>query len=608
MAKPGLLVAPAARRRRGGGPGMALVEQMLDHQAAQIQGLAASEITALGPVLKAAQESLAKDLAKLFRDTPGDHTFTRQQLSNALVMVNGAIKKITSGAGVGGKSLEGGMREALAGAGGDASKLSARHLNDQLARFGEWFEGTIHPVQIQEAAVVAAGAHALIPRYRTSAARYSKDVQADIRAQIAVGFLRNETFDQMTKRLVHLGGPRGLVALRGIAGHPGARVEMIAEGMFKRYRHMAERVVRTEAVNAYNVVHQRGIEDAASEDPEILKRWDAAADWRVCPICRDLDGTIADVDGVFRGGYRHPPAHPNDRCTIVPWKAAWMDGHVGHPVQRDKPGGPTPVDPQRHDLYQIPDRRVPDDGELPAHLTPPPSSAPAPAAAPAPAVPVAFPTEARGFREGAKFTVAPEAIVDRVHSLPSGIDRGVRLDKQRKLLADGKSPGPVKMSIDSTGTLEIIDGRHRWLAALEAGKPVEVKLYKAKHIDKTNLINLRGTTAPAAALPAAAPATEAPIWVKPKNPKRVAAARLAGQASAERLREIHSAVATNLPEELRIAWEKEGHKFLREESKRIKGIEDRINASSKISEAFAEKYGAGDAGSYRVRARREVGR
>lgn len=91
---------------------------------------------------------------------------------------------------------------------------------------------------------------------------------------------------------------------------------------------------------------------------------------------------------------------------------------------------------------------------------------------------------------------------------------------------------------------------------------------------------------------------EIPIWEKPKNPKRVAAARLAGQASAERTREIYGAVKTNLSDELQVAWDKEGHKFLREESARIKGVKDRINAASKISEAFAETYGSGEAGSY----------
>lgn len=76
----------------------------------------------------------------------------------------------------------------------------------------------------------------------------------------------------------------------------------------------------------------------------------------------------------------------------------------------------------------------------------------------------------------------------------------------------------------------------------------------------------------------------------PKNAKRVEAARKAGEASAARVREIHGAVTSNLSSDLHVAWESEGHKFLKEEAKRIHGIKDPISAASKISEAFAEKY------------------
>jgi hypothetical protein len=85
------------------------------------------------------------------------------------------------------------------------------------------------------------------------------------------------------------------------------------------------------------------------------------------------------------------------------------------------------------------------------------------------------------------------------------------------------------------------------------------------------------------------PAPTAP----PKNPKRVAAARVAAAASAERRREIHSAARDNLPVELHSTWDKEGYKFMQEEAARIRGVKDRVNASSTLSQAFAEKYGSG---------------
>lgn len=102
---------------------------------------------------------------------------------------------------------------------------------------------------------------------------------------------------------------------------------------------------------------------------------------------------------------------------------------------------------------------------------------------------------------------------------------------------------------------------------------------------------------PAVAELAAAEAAPAEVveFVPKKNPKRVEAAKKAAEASHERRREIHSAVASNLPPELQVAWQAEGHKFMREEAGRIRGVKDRVNAASKLSEAFAEKYGSGEA-------------
>jgi SPP1 gp7 family putative phage head morphogenesis protein len=101
-----------------------------------------------------------------------------------------------------------------------------------------------------------------------------------------------------------------------------------------------------------------------------------------------------------------------------------------------------------------------------------------------------------------------------------------------------------------------------------------------------------------AALPVTEPEAPPEIFAPKKNPKRVEAAKTAGLASAERRREIMSAVKSNLPSELHLAWDKEGSKFLRENGARIKGIKDRINAASKISEAFAETYGSGEASAF----------
>lgn len=48
------------------------------------------------------------------------------------------------------------------------------------------------------------------------------------------------------------------------------------------------------------------------------KRWMTARDDLVCPICGPLAGTVAPLQGQFRGGYDHPPAHVNCRCGVQP--------------------------------------------------------------------------------------------------------------------------------------------------------------------------------------------------------------------------------------------------------------------------------------------------
>jgi hypothetical protein len=57
-----------------------------------------------------------------------------------------------------------------------------------------------------------------------------------------------------------------VVARRGVAGEPGAVTEVIAEGLFKRYRYWACRIVRTELQSATNGLLDEGIRELHSRD------------------------------------------------------------------------------------------------------------------------------------------------------------------------------------------------------------------------------------------------------------------------------------------------------------------------------------------------------
>jgi hypothetical protein len=329
---------------------LAEVRAVIDLQAAQVDRLDKESMRALLPALVDARNELARDLAAWLRDAPdGDERFTAQQYRRAMVALDAAMDRI--------RSIAPEMEAQLQANAHAAGAMSREHLIEQVARFGAAFGESVYPTDLELAAVIAKGDELLIPRYRTSAARYANGMTEDIRHQLAVGVARNETWAQMKARLVRHGGPKGLVATRGVLGDPGATAEYIAEGLFRRHRYWAERLVRTELVQAYNVQHQTGI-DLLNEtrDPartaEYVQRWDATLDRRACPICKGLDRRVAKIGGQFKGGYHSPPAHPQCRCLVVAWHVSWGDISGEVPAVEDAtdplPALPRTVDkPQR---------------------------------------------------------------------------------------------------------------------------------------------------------------------------------------------------------------------------------------------------------------------
>lgn len=297
------------------------VDALLDVIAGQVATLPRATIQALVPILQEAKQEVKRDLARwLATAVNGRERFTAQQYRNVLVQLQGALETIDK--------MEPKVAGALITGGGRAGAAAMAHLRAELEVFGQVFDHTVRPIPLETAGIIARGDRMLIPRFRTSAARYVGDVRADITRHLALGLVRGETIDQLKTRLVKLGGPRGAVALRGVLGDPNAVVEFIGEGLFKRYGYWAERVARTEIIQAYNVHAHNGLEAYAAEDDGAMKRWDARLDARVCLLCRELDGRITTVDGYFPYGYKHPTAHPNCRCAVVAWHREWSEAEV----------------------------------------------------------------------------------------------------------------------------------------------------------------------------------------------------------------------------------------------------------------------------------------
>ncbi|MCG8423689.1 MAG: phage head morphogenesis protein [Proteobacteria bacterium] len=280
--------------------------------ARETEQLQRQALRALAPVLEEARATLASELKRwLLNVKEGAQRFTAQRYRVALSSIDQALRAIDER-----------MLGVLSTNWRAAATMAARHLTDQIATFGHTFGMSARP-PFELSRVVRQLSDTVIRHHNTSVHRYRGRIRRDLQGLLATSVLRGETMEEFTNRLVAHGGPRGLVALRGIVGRPGARVEYIVEGLFQRYRYWGERVARTEVMAAYNDRHHAALVEVDAQDPGYQQRWDAAADRRTCDVCGPLDGKTAAMEGVFPGGFRRPPAHPNCRCTLTPWRREW---------------------------------------------------------------------------------------------------------------------------------------------------------------------------------------------------------------------------------------------------------------------------------------------
>lgn len=293
------------------------VRRLLEGIAADVAALPAPVVRELLPVLVQAQRETEQALQRwLARGPEAAERFTAHHYRQVLIQLRTA--RVGAQAVVLNKPawvirIRDALRDALRKSTQRSGALATQHLISEVATFDQIFRSSLAPIPIEQAAIIAKGDKMLIPRFQRSAQRYSGAIWDDMRRQLAISLARNESVERMLARLARLGGPRT----------PDAPA-----GLFRRYRHWGERVVRTEAINAYNVQHMVGINEANALDPEIKKRWDATLDSRLCVICQSLHGEIVEVGEMFPGGFDKPPAHPNCRCAVVAWHESWGEDIV----------------------------------------------------------------------------------------------------------------------------------------------------------------------------------------------------------------------------------------------------------------------------------------
>lgn len=193
------------------------------------------------------------------------------------------------------------------------------------------FTGISKPLQLESQQmqdnIVRGLGSSLLRQNVASVGRYSAAMIGDFERVMRVGALSGMTQHQVISKLVAQGELGGIKAASLNAAEP-AYFPKPAGYVTRRY--WAERIVRTETAYAYNAANQATISTARVTDfPDMQKKILAHFDNRTAPDSIYVHGQIRPVAGLFHDGagreYLHPPARPNDRETVIPWRPVWHE-------------------------------------------------------------------------------------------------------------------------------------------------------------------------------------------------------------------------------------------------------------------------------------------
>ena len=222
---------------------------------------------------------------------------------------------------------------------------AAAHTVGLLRTMERRFTGIVAPLPI-DAVSILAGARAnvvpsLLRMHATSVDRYGLSMIGEFERRIAVGMASGMTQGQMVDLLCEHAGPRGVVSLaaREIGSGRVKRIitESIAEGLFARYRSWAWRIVRTETSRAYNLAKEDAIWQCSAAGLDgMRKKILAHFDDRTAEDSVYVHGQVKAQGELFVDGagrqYTAPPGRPNDRETLIPWRAHWPETASSRPL------------------------------------------------------------------------------------------------------------------------------------------------------------------------------------------------------------------------------------------------------------------------------------
>lgn len=258
------------------------VRAVLEATQSELMRLPRKYVIALGPVLGEVRQELIKGL-NVLKKYDKESTFTAQHKRNVLANLDAALESV--------KKVEPVLFSVLNTGKSSAHKLANGDVLNDLAKFSRLYGAELKPINLELAGIVITGSGRI-------ARKYASSVTADIRHQLTKGVIHGESFAQMTKRLT-------------------------GDKLGSKYAYWAERIVRTEIIDAYNMQAQDSIKQIYKTDDRIRQIWNASLDRRTCYMCETLDGEVRSLGENFTGGIEAPPAHPNCRCILSAWREDW---------------------------------------------------------------------------------------------------------------------------------------------------------------------------------------------------------------------------------------------------------------------------------------------
>lgn len=258
-------------------------------------------------LLEATQADLQQRLAKAegLRG-PGRDSFTAVQVRATLKQVRAVLAE-----------LKGGLKDAIVDHGQRAAEMGAEHTAEYLVAADRAFRGVgQQPLALKQARMLEAG---------------REGAKASILARLAAdpehpghpGVLERygvETIGYFEREL-----QRGILGKKSWAQ---MRADITAKSPFLQQApaHWAQRIVRTECMNAMNRSQWEATREAHEQLGDMVKILSATFDDRTAADSYAVHGQIRRPEEAFETWYglmQHPPARPNDREIVVPHRVSW---------------------------------------------------------------------------------------------------------------------------------------------------------------------------------------------------------------------------------------------------------------------------------------------